>query len=328
MARRPRRSLDAPFHHVYTRGVDKGRIVLAGSDWASLAERWCAAAEESGVTVLGSCILGNHLHGVPEGPIDRVSMMMQKTLGPHAQRINARDDRSGHLFQGRFHSVPIYDDLHLQMEVGYVVGNAAVHGIISVAELASYPWSAFGALMGGGECRVPVDVERTLSFFGRDAEEARANLLWFVREAVARRSEDPVEDVVRILVDRACEERGVTWERLGRKKLPRDLRIVRAEVLNLVRQRLGVSDSLIARALGTSRSNLSRTPRIDETPDDCLKGQLSIPLSAQHHEVREAGQDDEADQGLEDGQAIGEGDSEDPVAEGNVEDVGDEGAAA
>ena len=65
-------------------------------------------------------MMPNHFHAIFEGARDAMSRLMHRLNGVHAQRFNERHDRSGHLFQSRFHAREIQDDEHLGRAIDYV----------------------------------------------------------------------------------------------------------------------------------------------------------------------------------------------------------------
>jgi putative transposase len=58
-----------------------------------------------------------------------------------------RYGRSGHLWQGRFKSFPIQQDLHLLTVMRYVERNPVRAKLVRRAE--DWPWSSFGARLSG-----------------------------------------------------------------------------------------------------------------------------------------------------------------------------------
>jgi REP element-mobilizing transposase RayT len=81
----------------------------------------------------------NHFHLLVETSLDELSIGMHRLQGPYAQRFNAKYARVGHLFQERFHTWVIRDDLHFARTIDYIRNNPVVAGECETAE--DWPWT-------------------------------------------------------------------------------------------------------------------------------------------------------------------------------------------
>lgn len=103
-------------------------------------------AEEAGVRVAAWCLMTNHVHFVvvPEHG-DSLAVLFRRVQGRYAQYFNARYRRSGHLWQGRFHSC-VMSPRHLAVALRYVEYNPVRAGIVGRPE--DYEWSSCGSHLG------------------------------------------------------------------------------------------------------------------------------------------------------------------------------------
>lgn len=67
----------------------------------------------------------------------------------YAGYFNYRHDHVGHLFQGRFHSIPVQRDAYLLNLSRYIHLNPVVAGLVKRPE--DYEWSSYRAYLPGGE---------------------------------------------------------------------------------------------------------------------------------------------------------------------------------
>ncbi len=73
--------------------------------------------------VLGYCLMSNHWHLLlwprEEGDLSRFMLRLTTT---HVRRLHAhyRQPHGGHIYQGRYKSFPVQDDLHLLTVLRYV----------------------------------------------------------------------------------------------------------------------------------------------------------------------------------------------------------------
>jgi len=133
-------------HHVTQRGNGR-QFILAGD-----AERWVyldllrQALREQPLSVLGYCLMSNHVHvvAIPQRA-EVLAETFQHVHGRYAAYWNVAHSTSGHVWQGRFYSCPM-DPGHLWTALRYAELNPVRAGI--VAEAAAWPWSSAAAHCG------------------------------------------------------------------------------------------------------------------------------------------------------------------------------------
>ena len=84
----------------------------------------------------------NHFHLLlrPE-PGQSISRILQSLTVTHTWRYHKRNRTSGHVWQGRFKSPVVQDDVHLLVVLRYIEANPLRAGM--VADPAEYRWSSF-----------------------------------------------------------------------------------------------------------------------------------------------------------------------------------------
>lgn len=182
MARQPR--LDAPnvVHHVLARGVARGPIFRDDEERQALVKDLGALIPESGATCLAWCLMTTHIHLVLRTGRRPLRWLMQRLLLRHAQRVNDRWHRVGHVFQNRYKSLLVDQDSYLLSLVRYVHRNPLDAGITSSpARLAEYPWCGHGALMGTKVVPWQATTE-VLGLFHHNRERARIRYLAFIKQ--------------------------------------------------------------------------------------------------------------------------------------------------
>ncbi len=161
MPRAPRIRTDEGVYHVILRG--SGRQILFEND----ADRrlFLMIASESmsdaGISVLAWCLMSNHVHLLLFDPQDALSAAVQRFSSSYAGHFNRLTGHVGHVFAGRFKSVPVTSDRQLLQVVRYIHDNPERAGICAASE---YPWSSFGEYVSGNP--VIVDVNPVLDMLG------------------------------------------------------------------------------------------------------------------------------------------------------------------
>jgi putative transposase len=110
-------------HHVTQRGNRQQKTFFSDDDRRAYIEILAAALKRSYTRCLAWCLMDNHIHLmlVPEHS-DGLRASLSSTHTTYAQRINQREQMSGHLFQGRYASFAM-DDRHMMVAARYIENN-------------------------------------------------------------------------------------------------------------------------------------------------------------------------------------------------------------
>ena len=150
MTHLPRCASAHDIYHITARGVGRQIIFESDGDRAAFVRLLSELKRETDVEVYAWCLMDNHVHLLLHAPLERVSLLMRRMLGSYAMRFNALYGRVGHLFQDRFHSVPIADEEQLLRAVRYIHFNPQEAGL----DYITYPWSSYAEYAFGttGPC--------------------------------------------------------------------------------------------------------------------------------------------------------------------------------
>jgi len=170
--------------HITSRGNRHQEIFLGDTDRECFLGLLDTVVGRFGWVCHAYCLMDNHVHLLIETPQENLSEGMQQLLGQYAQKFNVHHGFSGHLFQGRFHSVLVRSNWHLLELARYIVLNPVRAGMRPSAR--EWIWSSYRA--ASGEVRVPtfLTVDWLLAQFGHDLESARAGFARFVADAPIR----------------------------------------------------------------------------------------------------------------------------------------------
>jgi REP element-mobilizing transposase RayT len=185
MPRQPRRPSTTHIYHIIQRGINRQQIFEADDDYKTYLGILEKAKKDYGVGFYGYCLMGNHTHLLvktgEEGSLSRIL----KTVGAaYASWFNKKYGRDGHLFQDRYKSEPIEDDIYLLVVLRYIHQNPLKAGICARGE--NYPWSSYSAYFGKKGSLVETDF--ILSLFSDDDDRA----LELFREFMAERGDEAV----------------------------------------------------------------------------------------------------------------------------------------
>lgn len=130
-----------------------------------------------GYRVHAFCLMTNHIHlAVQIGDIP-LSRGMQNLSFRYTRWINRRENRTGHLFQGRYKAVLVDGDSYLLELVRYIHLNPVRAGLVENPE--EYPWSSHCAYLGR-ETLPWLTTDWLLAQFGEQLDKAHAAYTTFV----------------------------------------------------------------------------------------------------------------------------------------------------
>ena len=139
MARQRRSFLPDGIYHTGTRGVDRCTVYVDDDDRRAFLSLLASVVDDYAWHVHTLCLMTNHYHLVVETEQWLLSLGMQRLNGRHAENVNHRTKRSGHLWGDRFWVRLIRDDDHLREVCEYVIHNPVRAGL--VAHARDWPWS-------------------------------------------------------------------------------------------------------------------------------------------------------------------------------------------
>jgi putative transposase len=121
MARKARCIIVGCPHHVVARGVNRRALFASGFEKQRYLKRFAQLAEEEGVDVHGYCIMDNHVHWLlTPRRASSLARLFQRLHTWWAMVYNRKHERSGHLFQNRYHSTPIQKGQYYWTALRYI----------------------------------------------------------------------------------------------------------------------------------------------------------------------------------------------------------------
>ena len=181
MARKPRIHLAGGFYHVILRGNAGQPVFLTDVDqyrfFLLLQEGTC----RFGYRVHAFCCMTNHIHLVLQAGDIPLSRGMQNLSFRYTRWINWREQRTGHLFHGRYKAVLVDGDSYLLELARYIHLNPVRAGMVETPEES--PWSSHRAYLGK-DFFPWLTTEQVLEQFGKSSVTARIAYKRFVWEGM------------------------------------------------------------------------------------------------------------------------------------------------
>jgi len=161
------------FYHVYNRGVEKRDIFLDEKDYQSFLgiikaylkpekpkrdktilqgralERIKRHNLAEELSLVAYCLMPNHFHFLlQQRTKDAIRNFMQKLGTAYSMYFNARYERVGGLFQGRYQAKEVTSDEYLLHLTRYIHRNPVEARIVKVENLNKYKWGSYPNYLG------------------------------------------------------------------------------------------------------------------------------------------------------------------------------------
>lgn len=174
MTRKLRETSHSGIYHVMIRGVNKQNIFETTGDYMKmmgflkdLLSDFIVNKEHlhDAFSIYAYCLMPNHIHILlKEGEKATVSEIIRRLNVRYATYYNWKYKRVGHLFQNRFKSEPVNDDLYLSVLLRYIHQNPLKAGIVE--NVNDYIWSSWREYTDKGNGFELCDTKAMIELFG------------------------------------------------------------------------------------------------------------------------------------------------------------------
>lgn len=142
MGRSPRIQSTQMIFHVINRGNGRSAVFHSSKDYQEYLDLLNRYKEKFSIHVYHYVLMPNHIHFLLEPTIEStLSRFMQGLTLAHTRRFNMRKRSVGHVWQGRFKSIPIETDAYFLQCGRYIELNPVRAGIVS--HPSQYRWSSY-----------------------------------------------------------------------------------------------------------------------------------------------------------------------------------------
>jgi len=148
MGRQPRVLASNILFHIINRGNAQQAVFKDDCDYREYSELLVRYKEKFEVMIYHYVLMTNHVHMLLESRRDdSIPKFMQGVTLAHTRRFNDRHRRVGHVWQGRYKSIPIESDAYLLQCGRYIELNPCRASIVN--HPSAYPWSSYHCYADG-----------------------------------------------------------------------------------------------------------------------------------------------------------------------------------
>ena len=147
MPRAPRLQIAGLTFHVVHRGNHRERVFFQDDDYRYYLHLLARVSQHYDTSIHAYVLMTNHIHLLATAAQpDGISRTMHDVAGSYSRWVNKQLDRTGSVWEGRFHSSLVDSDYYCLACYQYIEMNPVRAGI--VASPAEYRWSSYHENVG------------------------------------------------------------------------------------------------------------------------------------------------------------------------------------
>ena len=204
MSRPLRIEFPGALYHVMNRGNQKQDVFRKKADCEAFMEKLEYFSGLFDVEVYCYVLMNNHFHLLLKTNEANLGRFMQSFLTSFTLTLNKRNNRSGHLFQGRYKAHLVESREYISKLSQYIHLNPIriqKYSKLSIEEkrniLLNYTWSSFPVYIGQREVETFLDIEDILSTWGTNIIQKMKNYRVYVEEGLFKDIDNPFDLAIR-----------------------------------------------------------------------------------------------------------------------------------
>ena len=147
MGRKKRIQFEGAIVHIWARRVDRWPLFLDDEDYARYVSLLAKTVARFDWVILSFCLMPNHVHLLVQLRKPNVHVGMHWLHKTYVRRFNDRHGRTGRLFEHRFKSRVVEDELYFVTVAQYIEQNPVKAGLCASPE--GWRWSSRGVAASG-----------------------------------------------------------------------------------------------------------------------------------------------------------------------------------
>ena len=186
MARPLRIEFDGAVYHITSRGNAREPVFITDANRSVFLDILKKTCKRFNWFCHAYCLMDNHYHLVIETPDGNLSKGMRQLNGIYTQTFNKRQQRVGHVFQGRYKALLIEKESYLLQVSRYVVLNPVRAKMVQSPE--EWGWSSYRGTDGLEKPHPSLTTDWILKQFDKQRESARKSYKEFVMSGIGNES--------------------------------------------------------------------------------------------------------------------------------------------
>ncbi|MFH0802357.1 MAG: transposase [bacterium] len=195
MSRPLRLEFEGAFYHIAARGNEQKVIFSDTADRKHFLELLERAHLKYGAIFHAYVLMDNHYHLILETPNPQLSKIVHLINTAYTVYFNLKYQRSGHLFQGRYHAIVIEQDQYLLALSRYLHLNPVRAKIVKNPK--DYPWSSYAGYISKEPKKAWLWTDLVLSQVSNNKADAKKRYQEFVWQGIKEPVNNPFDQAYR-----------------------------------------------------------------------------------------------------------------------------------
>jgi len=154
-------------YHIMIRGINQQNIFSVTEDYEKFIAILAKYHKKSEYEIYAYCLMDNHVHLLIKEGKEALSHAMKRIGTSYVSWYNWQYNRKGHLFQDRYKSEPVEDDVYFLTVLRYIHQNPLKAGLTD--DIASYQWSSYTEYINQPKI---VNIKFALKMFHQESNKA------------------------------------------------------------------------------------------------------------------------------------------------------------
>jgi len=173
MSRPIRIQYPGALYHIMSRGNERKDIFKDKKDYQNFIEIFSDVIDQYNWQCYAYCLMPNHYHLLIKTIDPNLSMGMRQLNGRYTQKFNIKNKRFGHLFQGRYKSILVEEDIYRHQLIRYITFNPIRAKLVN--NLKDWQWNSYLEVMGMKKLTGCVSAKYVLNLFNQNNDQSIEN---------------------------------------------------------------------------------------------------------------------------------------------------------
>lgn len=170
MPRKARNKSECGIYHIMLRGINRQTIFEDDEDKEKFLQTLSEIKDKSECRIFAYCLMNNHIHLLIKEEKEPIEIIFKRIGARYVYWYNWKYDRCGHLFQDRYRSEPVENDIYFLTVLRYILLNPKKSNLCN--NLDEYRWSSFNDYMSENNYEYKItDINFALDMFAQEKEK-------------------------------------------------------------------------------------------------------------------------------------------------------------
>lgn len=256
MPRLARKKSNSGVYHIIMRGINRQIIFENEEDYDRFIQTMKRYKEKCEYELYAYCLMDNHLHLLLKEGKEPLEFVMRRICSSYVFWYNKKYERTGYLFQDRYRSEPVEDNMYLLTVIRYIFQNPIKAGLVSnLSNLSNYKWTNY---MDYVREHNHTDIDLVLNIINTDRKIAVREFINYINQSnddkcmeITERQKISDEDAKKIIRIQCKMDNTIDLQKLDKAKRNmhlRELKKIHGLSIKQIERLTGINRGIVQRA--------------------------------------------------------------------------------